>query len=153
MNVRKVLLLAVVVIFPWTVAAEAQKDDAAKDEMKKLQGVWQVTKWIGSEGGTAPADEIENLTFEFKEDRVTQRKGKDRTPIQGKYSLDPSKKPKWLDINFGQVTEAIYKLEGDELTFCVISGSRSGQPSVRPTEFKASKEKHHTLFVLKKVKK
>ena len=154
MSIHKVLLLAVVVIFPWTVAAEAQKEDAAKDEMKKLQGVWQVTKFIDDSEKPAPANEAKEITFEFNGDRVTQRKGKNDSGRPGKYVLMTAKKPKWIDIDFGGgISEGIYKLEGDELSICVIAGSRSGQPPERPTEFKASEKKIHTLFVMKKIKK
>jgi uncharacterized protein (TIGR03067 family) len=156
MSIHKVLLVAVVVIVPWTVVAEAQKEDAVKDEMKKLQGVWQVTKWIDTDGKPAAADEVKGISFEFKEDRVTKRTdGRAREPL--KFILNPTKKPNWIDFDAGLDIEVkmqgIYKLEGDELTICIISGSRSDQPPERPTEFKANEKKHHTLFVVKKVKK
>jgi uncharacterized protein (TIGR03067 family) len=65
--------------------------------------------------------------------------------------------PKWIDFDAGIKVDVemlgIYKLDGDKLTICTISGSQSDQPAVRPTEFKANKKKHHTLFVMKKIKK
>jgi hypothetical protein len=50
-------------------------------------------------------------------------------------------------------TEGIYKLDGDELTICVVAGSRGGKTAARPSEFKASKRDKYSLFVLKNVKK
>lgn len=150
MNNYKALLLAVVFIFPWTIAVEAQKEDAAKDEMKKLQGVWQVTKWFDPD--PAPEDEVKSVTFEFKNDQIIKRTdGRAREPL--KVVLNPAKKPKWLDLDAGiEVMQGIYKLEGDELTFCVIAGSSSNQVPERPADFKANKKKHHVLFVMKKIK-
>lgn len=152
MSIRKVLLLATVVIFPWTVAAEAQKGDDVKAEMKRLQGVWQVTKWTETDGTLVPPDEINGMSFEFKDDRMIQRKGgRAREPL--KFTLNLTKKPKWIDLHSIEVIQGIYKLEADELTLCLISGSNSDQAPERPTEFMANKNKYHTVFVLKKAKK
>ena len=49
--------------------------------------------------------------------------------------------------------EGIYKLEGDELYLCFVGGMRGEKVTPRPTEFKASKNPPHSLFVLKKIKK
>jgi uncharacterized protein (TIGR03067 family) len=149
-----VLVAVLAVVAPGS--GDDKKDEAAKEEVKKLQGTWQVKKWIDSSEEPAEADEIKDFTFEFKGDTVTLRKRKGDGK-EMKYTLDPSKKPKWFDLPQGgadgDVAEGIYKLDGDELTICVISGMRNDTPSPRPTEFKASKPNKYTLFVLKRVKK
>jgi uncharacterized protein (TIGR03067 family) len=152
MNLCKLWLLGVTLIFTQSFAAQAQKEKPKDDDLKKLQGIWQVTKWIESEGTPAPADEIKGTTWEFKEDRmITRSNGMAREPL--KFTLNSSKSPKWINILGLEVAEGIYKLEGDEFSVCVVSGSMSGQRPERPTEFKANEKKHHTLFVFKKVKK
>jgi uncharacterized protein (TIGR03067 family) len=74
-----------------------------------------------------------------------------------KYILNPSAKPKAIDLEGGGadggVAEGIYKLDGDELSICVISGMRNGKAAPRPTEFKASNDRKYALFVLKKIAK
>jgi uncharacterized protein (TIGR03067 family) len=82
------------------------------------------------------------------------RKEKDGGAREFKYKLNSSKQPKWIDIDMGKrVTEGIYKPEGEELTICVVAGAVGGKASGRPTEFKASKEKVWSQFVLKRLKK
>ena len=151
------VLVSVLAVAASGFADDKPKDEAAKEEMKKLQGTWQVTKSIGQSEKPAPADEIKEFTFEFKGNAVTVRKRKDDDGKEMKYTLDPSKKPKWFDLPEGgadgDVAEGIYNLDGDELTICIISGMRNDTPSPRPTEFKASKPNKYTLFVLKRAKK
>src|SRR5438093_11716109 len=142
MNISKTLLLAAAVVFPWAAAATAQNDTPAQAELKAIQGIWQVAKWVDPDGTLAPADEIKGTSFEFKDDRVIKRTdGLAREPL--KVALDPSKKPKWIDFDSGDPLDVkkqgIYKLEGGELTICIISGSRGDRPPERPTEFKANK--------------
>jgi uncharacterized protein (TIGR03067 family) len=83
------------------------------------------------------------------------RNGKDSRRPALKFTLNPEKKPKGIDIEMGVpvgTSEGIYKLDGDELTICVASGGKNGKPAPRPTEFAAKKGEHHALFVLKRVK-
>ena len=149
MSIRKALLFAAVL-------ASAATPKAAADDARKLQGTWRVTKFVDQGEVPAPAEEVKHFTFEFRGDRVTIRKRKDDPGREMKYTLNPAKKPAWIDIDMGEragVSEGIYKLDGDTLTLCVVGGKRGGKPAPRPTEFKASKRHKYSLFVLKKVKK
>lgn len=137
--------------------ADAPKDNAAKEDVKKLQGTWQVTEWVDASEKPAPADEIKEYTFEFKGDRVTLRKTKDDGATVFEFKLDASKQPKWIDLTFADAMlgtlGGIYKIDGEELTICVIDKPGKDKPGPRPTEFKASKARNAGVFVLKKVKK
>jgi uncharacterized protein (TIGR03067 family) len=152
---RNILLLVLLVSLAAMPAATAAEKDDAKAELKKLQGTWQVTKWVDDSGEAAGADEIKDFTFVFKDQTVEMRNGKDSRRPALKFTLNPEKKPKWIDIEMGGpvgTSEGVYKLEGDELTICVVSGGKNGKPAPRPTEFAAKKGEHHALFVLKRVK-
>ena len=156
MTIAKALLSAVMIVaLTTTLSADAPKKKDAKDDAEKLQGTWQVTKFIDHSEEAAPAEEIAHFTFEFKGDHLVIRKDKDDRGKQMKYTLDASKKPKAIDIDMGGpvVSEGIYKLDGEKLMICVIAGSRGGKTAARPSEFKASKRNKYSLFVLKKVKK
>lgn len=144
-----------VVSFTATLAAQAPKEHAAKDDTTQLQGTWQVTRFIDHSEKAAPAEEIAHFTFEFKGGHLVIRKDKDDRGKEMKYRLDATKKPKAIDIEMGSpmASEGIYKLDGEELTVCVVAGSRGSKTAMRPSEFKASKRDKYSLFVLKKVKK
>ncbi len=153
MKTHNALPMIVFVFFSFAILAESQNNETAKDDVKKLQGVWQVVKFIDHSEQPAPPEELKDHTFEFRGDKVIQQKAKGGPGRPGTYTIDVSKKPKWMNINFGEVSEGIYKLEGDELSLCVVGGMRGGIDTPRPTEFKASKNPPHSLLVLKRVKK
>ena len=152
MTLLKALLSAVILA---TCTAALAADAPKKDDAKKLQGMWRVTKFIDHSEEAAPAHEIAHFTFEFKGDILTIRKHKNDAGREMKYTLDASKKPKAIDIEIDDraSSEGIYKLDGEELMICVVAGSRGDKTAARPTEFKASKRDVYSLFVLKKVKK
>jgi uncharacterized protein (TIGR03067 family) len=128
---------------------------AMKEEIKKLQGIWQVTKFIDPSEKMAPTEDVEGYTFEFQGDRLTRRLYKDGEGRVEKYIVNPMKKPNWIDIGVRDgipLGQGIYKIVGDELTICIVVSTDRGKPTPRPTEFKASKQ-GHTLFILKKVNK
>jgi uncharacterized protein (TIGR03067 family) len=135
-------------------ATAADKEDAVKAEQEKLKGVWQATKWIDEDGDAAPAEETKNYTMEFNGEEIIIRADAKDSGKAHKVRIDPSQKPKWIDIETRglPVAEGIYKLEEDELTICIVSGERNGKTAPRPTEFEAKKKEKYTLFVLKKRK-
>jgi uncharacterized protein (TIGR03067 family) len=153
MPITKLLLSVAILTFSTAalVADPPKADD--KDDVKKLQGTWQATTWIDHGMQPGPEDEVKEFRLKFKDNSVIfgRRKG---VEDQGqKYTLDPSKQPKWIDIDMGEkpLGLGIYKIEGDDLTICVVGSTNSGKPSPRPSEFKAKKDQH-TLLVLKRVK-
>lgn len=138
-------------------AADPPKEDATKDDVKKLQGTWQVIKWVNDCEKPAPAEELKGFTFEFKGDKVSLRSDMDPIAKPAKYTLKATKNPKFFDFQMEgtnplpPLAPGIYKLDGDELSICLVAVTESDKASIRPTEFKPSK--NNVLFVLKRVKK
>jgi uncharacterized protein (TIGR03067 family) len=155
MRIGKVLVSTGVLALLSCVIVDGAPEDDHKEEAKMLQGTWQVTKYIDEDGKEAPAKEIVNHTFQFKGDQVVIHSTKDDDGREFKYSVDGAKKPKAIDIDMGppKPSEGIYKLEGDKLTICIVSGYRNDRPAPRPSGFKESKEKKYVVFILKKVSK
>jgi uncharacterized protein (TIGR03067 family) len=148
------LFSAVGLWFIAALATAADKEDAVKAEREKLQGVWQATKWIDEDGDAAPAEETKNYTMEFKGEEIIIRADAKDSGRAHKFRIDPSQKPKWIDVETSglPVAEGIYKLDDEELTICIVSGERNGKTAPRPTEFEAKKKEKYTVFVLKKRK-
>src|SRR5262252_4202232 len=72
----------------------ADKDDAKKDQ-EALQGTW---KPVSSEqGGKDQGDEAKEHTLIFEKDTFTVKRG-DQVLLKGTFKLDPSKKPKAIDM-------------------------------------------------------
>src|SRR5690349_15701952 len=77
------------------VAAD-DKDDAAKKDLKAIEGTWKAVK--GEEKGQAlKGDEIKGYEFVVQGDKYTLRVGGEERE-QGTLKLDPTKKPKAVDI-------------------------------------------------------
>ena len=74
---------------------DAPKDDAKKDK-ENLQGTW---KAVTVEAGGKVQDEAEEHRLIFSGDEFSIKKGEE-TMIKGKFKIDPSKKPKEIDMEF-----------------------------------------------------
>ena len=145
-------MLAVLVVCGGLPAAEELKADTAREELKKLQGAWQVVS-IETRRKARPEAEVSGLKLVIKGDSSTFEK--DGKPVVGigKLRLDPGKKPKTIDIAVTGAPEdpkgtftilGIYELDGDSLRMCW------GGPK-RPTEFKTTPD-GGDLWVLKRDK-
>jgi uncharacterized protein (TIGR03067 family) len=128
-------------------------DDAAKKELKSLEGKW---KTVGMEaGGKAfPKDAVIDFTMIVAADGKTTG----ATP-KGEFKftmvIDPKKSPKWIVNDHesgphkGMKQFGIYKLDGDKLTVCVTS---AGSPEAdRPKDFD-TKDTGNVVFVFERVK-
>ncbi len=131
-------------------AADDPKDAAAKKESEKLVGTWKVTK---AEHDGQPDKALMNAVTTFAADGKFTAKFADGMAGDGTYKLDPSKKPKAIEImmnfgaNKGKSHEGIYALEGETLKIC---SSDPGKP--RPKEFATKADSGQMLFVLTRAK-
>jgi uncharacterized protein (TIGR03067 family) len=116
-----------VVLVVGLLAAAEQKDDAKK-EQDKLQGTWAAVEG-GPPGG--------QLTFAG--DKFTIRDTKENKDVaKGTFKVDPSKKPKTIDMTVtedseggkykGKTSLGIYELDGDQLKWCANEPGKTERP-------------------------
>ncbi|MFL5241128.1 MAG: TIGR03067 domain-containing protein [Gemmataceae bacterium] len=131
--------------------ADDPKDHVKKDK-EKLQGAW---KAVTVEAGGKPLDEGDLHRLIFSGDVFTIKKGEE-TMIKGKFTLDPSKKPKEIDMEFietkrdnlrGKTALGIYEVDGDTLKWCW-----NKPDGKRPKEFSSEAADVHLLVTLKREK-
>ena len=113
--------------------------DAAKAELKNLQGTWRVVK-----AENKGVDVMEKLGYEqFTVEGNTMRVVRNGEERKSQFELDPAHDPKW--INFikpgGDKIEGIYELKGDSW--------RTASRRVRPAEFD---DPNAILFVYERAK-
>ncbi len=134
--------------------AEQKKGDAKKDR-EALQGTWMPVS--SEQAGKDQSEEAKEHRLIFEKDTFTVKRG-DEVVVKGTFKLDPTKKPKTIDMTVtegrreqdqGKELHVIYELTKDGLKWCT---SEPGGTE-RPKEF-ATKEGTRDLFVtLKKEKK
>jgi uncharacterized protein (TIGR03067 family) len=130
--------------------AAAPADDAKKDA-QALQGTWKVVR-IEQDGKKRPEDEVKGWRLIVKGDRMTAKDG-DETLQAATFRLDPSQKPRALDLactegaDEGKTMHAVYEINGDDLKICVDPGGRK-----RPGEFAAPEGSEQILIVYKREK-
>jgi uncharacterized protein (TIGR03067 family) len=130
-----------------TLAASFLMAPVPKDETKDaqaIQGTWVV---VSAEKEGRATNEINGDKVIFKDGNLTVKtKNKEE---KATYKIDPSKKPRTLDITpekENDVILGIYQLEGDTLKICFA------EKAARPTDFN-SKGDRRMLIVLKRQKK
>jgi len=146
---KKHLLLVVGVVF---LLAAGDAEDEVKKELARFEGTW---KWvlIETEKMKLPEDEISGPRMKLMGDKFTVNESADAT-FSGTFKVDPSKKPKTIDVTFtdgpdkGKTFLGIYELEGTTYKVIVDPEGKS-----RPTEFKIKPGSGYVLQVLKREKK
>jgi uncharacterized protein (TIGR03067 family) len=139
MRVRWVLVLVV-----GLAAAAAGAKPVKQDDRDRLQGTWVST--------AGPPIELT-----FTGNRWTAREKKENVELKGTFKLDPTKKPKTIDMTVeegmefqGKTSLGIYELDGDTLRWCANEPGKAE----RPKEFKREGNGQRFLLVtFKRVKK
>lgn len=128
-------------------AAPIAKDEAA-EEMKRLEGTWQLVSAV-KDGKETSADVVKKIRVTIKDGKHTVRFGEDVLAKEISFVVDPTKKPKQTTDTLpdGKEIKGIYKLDNDTLTSCVAEPGKE-----RPTEFAAKAGTGHTLRVFQRVK-
>ena len=129
---RSLGLLTVVVL----IAADT-RDDAAKKDLKKFQGNWQLIS-AERDGKKTPDEDAKKITLTIQGDKFVLRK--DAVVLsEGTMTLDPTKKLKEIDEtittgpNKGKVFSAIYEIDDEHHKICFAAAGKE-----RPTEFSTS---------------
>jgi uncharacterized protein (TIGR03067 family) len=131
------------------VGADDKKDDAVKEELKKMEGTWLLVSGE-SNGEMMPAEMVKTIKAVLKGDKLSIHFG-DNMVFEGTMTVDPSKKPKTMDTvtttDKDKKGLAIYELDGDNFKICV------GNKGERPKEFTGKKGSDCALYVYKREKK
>jgi uncharacterized protein (TIGR03067 family) len=124
----------------------------AATELKKLEGAtWAFV--AAQKGGEKAPDEVLKFTATFAGDKMTIESNdpaKKERKIEFAIKLDPTKDPKEIDFlklpDKNERTLGIYKLSGDEFTFCMPDD----KDAPRPKEFASPQGTRIMLITLKK---
>jgi uncharacterized protein (TIGR03067 family) len=134
---------------------DAVKEEAAKKDIDKLQGTW---KLVSQENEGKVVEGVNEVLMIFDKDTYSYKFGGDNVGLTATFKLDPSKKPKAIDITTtenklipeskGRTTQAIYDLDRDAF--------RLAEPwsafTARPKEFTTKKGSRFTVGTYKRVK-
>jgi uncharacterized protein (TIGR03067 family) len=132
-----------------TVVAQTAAERLQREE-EKLAGAWRVTA-VHVNGMILPSKQVPDLQLTFKNGRFTARLGKDK-PQEGTYKLDPSKKPRTIDLertsgpDKGKKQVGIYELTGNTLRICACEADND-----RPTDFDTNDKPGYTVLILKRL--
>lgn len=125
--------LALFSLFVLALSAHAGEKGDAKEDLKKLQGTWKVVA-LEVDGKAVPKEKSpKEVVIEGK--RLTGL-GPEMT-----LTLDPAKKPKWVDLTFKRdgkayPVRAVYEVSGDELKLCIPLAEKGKLfENKRPTGF------------------
>jgi uncharacterized protein (TIGR03067 family) len=135
-----------------TAGADGAKEDAAAEDLKRMQGDWVVASMV-SDGMKIPDDDAMALFRSVKGDQYTVSRYR-KVAGKGTIKLDATKKPRAIDaVPAGASGEAksllgIYEFDGNKLKLCF---ARPGK--ARPTEFTSKEDSGHTLTVWQREKK
>src|SRR5438876_9873472 len=111
----RLILIPAIVLF----LAANSTDDAAKKDQEKLQGDWTLVSGE-RDGQEFPEDLVKSLKRTMKDDTFTVTRDGE-TVAKGTFTLDPSKKPKAIDIKLeaaANPVHGIYELDGDTFKLC-----------------------------------
>ncbi|HMF14628.1 MAG TPA: TIGR03067 domain-containing protein [Gemmataceae bacterium] len=135
------VLLVLAFFVPVSPAALAE--EAAKKDPELFQGTWALVSAIHDGRKSAP-EKIKTVKLTFSGEKLTVHGEKG---MESAFKLDPSKKPKEIDVtpgdgpDRGKVLRGIYELMDEELKICIGKAGKE-----RPTEF-ASKENSGVVLI------
>jgi uncharacterized protein (TIGR03067 family) len=153
MRARLLTILAAVAAL-LVLAGSSVKGDSGKKDKDQLQGTWVAVSGEIA-GQELPEGLVKKLglTLTIKDEKYTFTG--DNQDEEGTIKVDPTKKPKTLDIDIqsgpdkGKKQVGIYTLEGDTWKLCF---AKAGNEE-RPKDFKTTADNDLRMFVMKRQKK
>lgn len=148
MTVLGFLAMAVMGVF----AADDANDDAIKKDRKRIEGTWKIVSIVVN--GNSSTDDSGKMIVVNGADGSWNLTVDGQEIVQGTTMIDPSKKPKTIDItpttgdDKGKIYQGIYEVADDTRKLCFAP---TGKP--RPTEFTSVSGSDHVLVMFERVKK
>lgn len=125
-----------VLLFAGAALCAQPSEEEVKKEMKLFQGKWQATFAQSFDGQVQSEVEIDLTKIEIDGDKFTLKTGS--LTVNGRFSVDPTKKIREIDVYFGDSNDnplkGIYEIKGDTRKSCFAMPGKD-----RPTEFKKEK--------------
>ncbi|MDB5312449.1 MAG: hypothetical protein JWO38_6651 [Gemmataceae bacterium] len=128
------------------VAAGDTKEEAVVKDLEALKGTWAVVS-ADRDGKKLTAEQIKGVTFTIDGTGKALVKKGDQLLFDGTIKIDPTKKPKTVDVtqtsegeNKGKTILSIYQIEGDTLKVCSAEPGKD-----RPTELSSKPGSGHFL--------
>jgi uncharacterized protein (TIGR03067 family) len=132
----------------------APPEDFVRREEQALDGNWRLVS-AEQDGRLMPAQQANDFSLTFKKGKFTSYQGGNKlggNKQTGAYTLDPTKKPKTIDIvpdagpDKGKSWSLIYIVEGNTLRICCRAIGED-----RPASFDTKDQKGVTLMVFRHV--
>jgi uncharacterized protein (TIGR03067 family) len=136
--------LPMIVAVGLLLAADNAQEEAAKKDLKKLQGTWNLVSAM-QDGKALAADKVQRTTIVIKGHEFHfPGLAEYATAKEGTFKLDATKKPKRMDSTStqGEVMLGIYELEGDLYKVCFAPAGKK-----RPTDFVSKSGSKYILQV------
>jgi uncharacterized protein (TIGR03067 family) len=130
--------------------------EAAQKDLKKLEGKWKAVK--ATVNGNEENDANKEILVEFKGRKILVTEDGNEKEFFEVATLDPSTTPKLIDlkalqdmgpITKGTVYEAIYKVDGDDMSLAIYFA----EGKKRPEKFESEKDSMVVVVTFKREKK
>ena len=144
--------MALELLFAAGCLAQPIAADECRREWIRLEGTWERVSYL-NEGRSLPAEAAVRFTLSLGRDGSYRLHVDERLIVEGKASIDPTQKPKIVDMtpqagsSKGKPLLGIYELDGDIYRICYAHG---GKP--RPRSFSAEPGSGQVLIVYRRKK-
>lgn len=145
-------LLIVGLLLTATASADEAKDEAIKQDRKRIQGTWQVAS-LTVNGNKAKDEDARKITVVNGDDGTWSVRSEGEEISKGTSTFDPTKQPRTIDFTptegggKGDHFLGIYQLGKDTRKLCFAPAGKD-----RPTEFSSTPENQHILVTFERVK-
>src|SRR5262245_62611975 len=143
--------LGVIVLLALAAAARPQ-DDAAKKDLKQMEGTWTIVAAEIDGKKLTEEDKKAEVKLTVKDANFTIHFG-EKQVATGTIKLNAGKTPRQIDAiaadgEFkGKAMPGIYEVKGDTMRVCFAQPGKD-----RPTEFRSKEGSGHMLFSYKRIK-
>jgi uncharacterized protein (TIGR03067 family) len=133
--------------------AAGPPEDVVKRELANFQGTWQRVAYT-ADGTKTPDEQVMKFQLIVRADSTYAVRVQDQTTVEGTARIDPTGKPKTMDMtpttgrSKGKLLLGIYELDGDDYRLCYAAAGKE-----RPRLFSSEPGSGHVLVVYKRLKR